>query len=217
MAGPSPRSPNSTNGQHIGLQTYAPQQYQTQPSGQYQGQAPNYYQPQPMPPPQQWQPQVQQPMPQSYSPSAQIPVLVVQQQSEDPNLDCKIMAYNIAKWVQLVFVCIELFWMIVLLFQFWGLSESERELLRGLSGIDPVLLFYIVFILIGVCDAFGIAASLLDNTVCQIIHFVLTCLHTWDLKIWYREFFHFWIAVVLLVFMCLGWNELERNRRQRQY
>ena len=215
VAGPSPRSPDSNNGQHIGVQTYPRQQYQTQPSGQYQGQAPNYYQPQPMAPQQQWQPPVQQPMPQSYSSSAQIPVQVVYQQSEDPDLDCKIMAYKVLKWVQVVFVCIELSWIVISLFLFESKSDkddsdkSDKE--RWYANDPKVSAFFI-----GVCDAFGVAVSLLDSPVCQIIHFIMTFIHALDLKVWFREIFHFCIALVLMVFMCLGWNELERNRRQRQ-
>ena len=206
MTTTSPQSPNSNDGQHLGVQTYPPQQNQTQPSGQYQGQTTVPYQSQPIvqTPQQQWQPQIQQPMQQSYPPSVQSPVQVVYQPTEDPNLNGKIMAYKVAKWVQLVFVIIEFFWIVILLFSFENKSDEEKW-----YSTDPKL----TAILVGVSDAFGIATPLMDSTVCQIIHFVLTCLHLWTH--WYREFIHFCIALVLLVFMCLGWNELERNRWPR--
>ena len=116
MAGPSLRSPNWTDGQYLGVQTYPPQQNQIQPSGQYQGQSTVPYQSQPIvhTPQQQWQPQVQQLMPQSYSPSGQSPVQVVFQPTEDPNLNGKIIAYEVVKWVQLLFVIIEFFWIVII-------------------------------------------------------------------------------------------------------
>ena len=183
---PDPRQPAPNVAQQQPMGEQIPQ-YPTQPSGQYQGQ-PMYGQI-PYPPT-----QSVQPLQPGQAPPGQSPPLIMHVIESPPN-DNRRIAYIVAKFIQIGFAAIEIFYKI---YQLWEIDD-EDELNR------PGLHFYIFAVIALLSDVTGIVAALVNSFYLQIVHFVLVICHM-NAEL---EAIHFCLALCVLIFMYLDWHKLQ--------
>ena len=227
VADTSPRSPNSTDGQHLGVQSHPPQQNQTQPSGQYQGQQgpqPSGQMPSSQPQPiAQIATHNQTPMQQSNPrPGLSSPRIVLKEKPEpNPDMDTKICVYKVTKWIQFIFVILECIYQLVILLQWNSETETEKERKRRLFRqtewykllqIELDVIMYVTFFYYLVNDVVGATASVLQNFCCQFAHFIQTIVHLYR-DFCFTEFMHFTIVLIVTMFMSLHWHHLNRSTK----